>query len=514
MGSAYIEGSQGDNLKNRTKVATCLKHYIGYSYPLNGRDRSAAWIPEIILREYFLPPFEAGIKAGTLTAMINSGDVNGIPGHANSYYINDILKGELAFDGFTVSDWEDIIRLYTRDRMAATPEEAVKIAVMAGLDMSMVPFGYSFHDHCVSLAKKDNAFLERVNDAVKRILVVKNKIGLFDTNGSMPLASDLDNIATDNSKDFNLQAARESLVLTKNNENVLPMNKNKKILVTGTTAGNLRVLNGGWSYKWQGDNEDYFKKYAKGSLTIFDALKQKLNGGSAVYVEGANFTDTVSINDAVAQAANVDVIVLCIGEGTYTEVFGNIDNLFLDKAQQELADAMIKTGKDIVVVYLGGRPRIITNIVESANVKGVLISFLPGNRGAEAIADVLFGDYNPDGRLPITYPRNPNGQTPYDIRPLELFYPNKYEYLYPFGHGLSYTTFEYSNLSLNTQNVDYKNGVSVTLKVKNTGARDGKETVILYLIDEIASISRPIRQVELIVTFLKTKFKYFLKIKR
>lgn len=369
---------------------------------------------------------------------------------------------------------------------------------MNGLDMSMVPFGYSFHDHCVSLSNKDSVFLARVNDAVKRILTVKQQVGLFDNDrSSYPVKDDLNNIGKPDTTQFNLDAARESIVLVKNDKNYLPAVKNRKILVAGTTGNSLRLLNGGWSYKWQGDREDYFTSFAKGSKTIYQAVKDKVSGsGTVLFSEGANFTNVINITDTVAQANTADIILLCIGERTYTEILGNIDNLYIDDAQQQLADALTAINKPVIVVYVGGRPRIITKIVENPNVKAVLVSFLPGNRGSEAIADILFGDYSPDGRLPITYPRNSHGQTPYDLRPLEIFAPNQYEYLYPFGHGLSYTTFSYSNLSLNTKNVNYKDGVQVSIKVKNTGTRSAKETVILYLQDSIACISRPIKQVK------------------
>lgn len=386
-----------------------------------------------------------------------------------------------------------MIRLFARDKIASSPEEAVRIAIMSGIDMSMVPFGFSFFHHCVNLAKKDAKFLYRVNDAVKRILEVKEKIGLFDQNGnaSLPVKDDLKNINKLKSYKFNLEAAREAIILAKNENNFLPISKDKKILVVGTSGNKLRVLNGGWSYKWQGDNEDYFKRFAKASLTIFEAIKQKIIGEEPVYVEGANFTHVINLDLAVEEAKRAEVILLCIGEESYAESGGNIDNLFLDEPQQKLANTLLELNKEIVLVYLGGRPRIITNIVENENVNSVLIIFLPGNRGAEAVADILFGDYNPNARLPITYPRNPNGQTPYDVRPLE-----KYEYLFPFGHGLSYTKFEYSDLKLSDKIVDYQKGVKVTVRVKNVGNRKGKETVILYLNDAVASVSRPTKQMK------------------
>jgi beta-glucosidase len=400
--------------------------------------------------------------------------------------------------------------LYTRDKMASTPEEAVRIAVMAGLDMSMVPFGFSFHDHCVNLSNKDANFLNRVNDAVSRILSVKNQIGLFDNLGkdSYPDPKLLKNVGTNYSWSFNLDAARECIILAKN-QDILPLAKSGiKILITGTSGNSLRVLNGGWSYSWQGNREDLFKLFAQKSLTLLQAIQKKAISNVINYVEGANFTNVIDINDVLEQANQSDVIILCIGEDTYAEVLGNIDNLYLDRAQQQLADAVLSLGKDIIVVYLGGRPRIITSIVENENVKGVLLSLLPGNRGAEAIVDIIFGDYNPNARLPITWPRNANGQTPYDLRPLEMYAPNKYEYLYPFGFGLSYTKFNYSNLILSSTTVDYVSGVDVSVRVKNVGSCSGKEIVILYLEDVVASISRPIKQVFIVVLSIKMKYSF------
>lgn len=280
FGTAYIQGSQGNDPSNKTKVATCLKHFIGYSAPLNGLDRSSAWIPEIILREYFLPPFEAGVKAGAMTVMINSGDVNGTPGHANKKYITDILKGfrllkylifsnkkleikvnfintgELGFEGFTVSDWEDVKRLYTRDKVASSPEDAVRVAVMAGIDMSMVPYDFSFHEHCVNLANKSRQFHDRITDATRRILKVKNLVGLFGNKrtASFPILDSLNDINRDDSKEFNLEAAGESIILAANSKNILPLDRNKSmnILVAGPSGNIIRTLNGGWSYSWQG----------------------------------------------------------------------------------------------------------------------------------------------------------------------------------------------------------------------------------------------------------------------
>jgi beta-glucosidase len=319
--------------------------------------------------------------------MINSGHVNGIPGHANGYYINDILKGELKFSGFTVSDWEDIIRLYTRDKVAKTPEEAVRMAVMAGIDMSMVPYDFSFHTHCISLIKKDSAFAARVNDATMRILRFKEKLALFDN--PYPNPEDLSKLGTQNAHDFNLEAARESIVLAKNDNNILPLQDNKRILVTGASGNLLRVLHGGWSYRWQGNNETTYQVFGRKKFTIYESIKSYAD--SATFIEGANFTHVVNIDEAVSEAQTVDLIVLCIGEDAYTETPGNINSLMLSDSQSTLADSILQLNKPTVIVYLGGRPRVITKFAEKAN--AVLIGLLPGSRGGEAIADILFGRY-------------------------------------------------------------------------------------------------------------------------
>ncbi|CAF1005435.1 unnamed protein product [Brachionus calyciflorus] len=493
MGYAYILGHQGNDIKNRTKSATCLKHYLGYSLPFNGRDRTPAYIPDNVLREFFLPPFEAGVEAGAQTVMINSAHVNDIPGHANSYYINDILKGELKFKGFTVSDWQDVIRLHTRDKVAETPEEAVRIAVMSGVDMSMVPSDYSFFDHCVNLTKKNEKFLNRVNDAVTRILTVKKNLGLFEN--PFANAEDLNKIGTNESEEFNLEAARESIILAKN-KGILPLQKlNKsKILVTGPTGNIIRTLSSGWSYTWQGESEDLYHKYGRPKLSIFEAIRKK-HQGVVEYTQGVLFDKIAQDFDQTIQVANnSDYIVLCIGEDVYAELPGNINNLIISESQIKLAKAFFDLRKPVIVVYTAGRPRVITDIAEKAD--AVLVGFLTGTRGGEAIADVIFGDYNPNGRMPVSYPKYPNGYTTYDFKPMENFELNSVEHLYPFGHGLSYTEFSYASLTLNTSEIKYPNDLQIKVNVKNIGKLDGKETVILYLNDEYGSLTRPVKQMK------------------
>jgi len=488
MGAAYIKGHQGENFAAPDKAPTCLKHYVGYSFPFNGKDRTPAWIGDRMLREYFLPPFEAGIKAGSPTVMVNSAEVDGIPGHANQHYLNTILRDELGFKGFTVSDWEDIKRLYTRDKLASSPKEAVKIAVMAGIDMSMVPFDFSFYELLLELAKDGEVPIARIDEAVTRILTVKYQSGLFEPDRKLlPIKN---NFATDEATAVNRQAARESIVLAKNANHILPLDLHANILVTGPTGNMLSVMNGGWTITWQGDSEEL---YPKGKLTVFKAIKQK-SKGKVTYLSGEIRDDANAIDKVASAAKNYDYVLLCLGEQPYTETVGNIESLLLEREQYELAEALFASGKPVILLTLGGRPRIITSVANQS--AAVLLSFLPGMEGGDAIADILFGNYNPDGKLPITYPRNTNGLTLYDHKPMENFEGNIYNPLYPFGHGLSYTTFATSALAVDKTHYHQDENITVTVNIKNTGSRQGKETVLLYLHDVAASVTRPNKQLK------------------
>ena len=488
MGSAYIKGHQGDDFAKADKVPTCLKHYVGYSYPLNGKDRSPAWIGERALREWFLPGFEAGVKAGAPTVMINSAEVDGIPGHANYHYLTEILRGELGFKGFTVSDWEDIIRLYSRDKLAASPREAVKIAVMAGVDMSMVPFNFSFYDLLLDLAKTGEVPMTRIDEAVSRILRVKYQSGLFET--TEPALAVEGNFVSEEAVAVNRQAAREAIVLAKNDQHILPLSKQTSILVTGPTANLLSVMNGGWTITWQGDKEEL---YPQDKLTLLEAIRQKTSG-KVTYVGGERFSDEINIEQAVDEARQHDVVVLALGEKPYTETMGNIVSLELDPVQLQLARAIFAIGKPVILVTFGGRPRIITEIADKA--QAVVLGLLPGMEGGPAMADILFGDVNPSGKLPISYPRHANEVVPYDHKPLEAYEDNQYRPLYPFGHGLSYTSFETSGLHLNKEQIAVGDEIEVTVNVKNTGASTGKEAVLVYLNDVAASVTRPVKQLK------------------
>ena len=488
MGSQFIRGHQGADFSAADKGLTCLKHYVGYSLPFNGKDRTPAFIGERMLREYFLPIFAAGIKAGAPTIMVNSAEVDGIPGHANYHYLTTILRDELGFKGFTLSDWEDIKRLYTRDKLAASEKEAVKIAVMAGVDMSMVPFDFSFYDNLLELVKSGEVPMTRIDEAVSSILTVKYQAGLFDTaKAPIPVNG---NFATANAKATNRQAARESIVLAKNKNHLLPLKKDAKLLVTGPTANLLSVMNGGWTITWQGDAEDL---YPKDHLTVLKALQQQ-SSGKVTYVGGTGFDDSIDIAKVVAEAKLHDVILLSLGEKPYTETVGNIPSLTLDQEQQVLADAVLATGKPVILLTFGGRPRIITAIAEKAS--AVLLGFLPGMEGGLAVADILYGDYNPDAKLPITYQRDTNDVVLYDYKPIESFELNSYNPLYPFGHGLSYSTFETSHLQADKTSIGFHDNITVSVDVKNTGKVAGKETVLLYLNDVAASVTRPNKQLK------------------
>ncbi len=489
MGSEYIKGAQGDDMSAPDKLATCLKHYVGYSFPINGLDRTPAWISERMLREYFLPPFEAGILAGAPSIMVNSSEVDGIPGHANYHLLTEVLRNELNFKGLVVSDWEDIVRLHTRDKMAATPKEAVKMAVMAGVDMSMVPYDFSFYNYLLELAKDGEVPMWRIDEAVSRILAVKMQTGIFEN--PYPDKKLSEKFACKEFSDANLNAARESIVLTKNTDNILPLSKNTKVLVTGPTANLLSVMNGGWTITWQGNEESL---YPSKKNTVLEAIQNKIGKENVTYVEGTSFNRDINTDKAVSEAKNSDVIVLCLGEAAYCESPGNIYDLKLDQAQLDLANKMISTGKPVILVLLEGRPRVVTEAAEKSN--AVLVAFLPGMEGGNAIADILFGDANPSGKLPVTYPKTPSGYTTYDYKPIEVFDVNKFDPLWPFGYGLSYTTFNYSNLRLSSNEITENDELLVQIDVKNTGNRAGKEVVQLYLTDLYGSVTRPNKQLK------------------
>ena len=503
MGVAFVRGLEGSDVSSEQQVASSLKHYMGYSFPLTGRDRTPAWIPENYLREYFLPTFDAAVKAGARTIMINSGEINGVPGHVNRHILTDILRTELGFKGFVVSDWEDIKKLVNFWRIAATEKEATRLAIMAGIDMSMVPLDYSFADHLLALVKEGSVPQSRIDEAVRRILRVKFELGLFEK--PMPNAALKAKFGLPESRQVSLQAAQESITLLKNANNVLPLAKTAKVLVTGPTSDSLISLNNGWTYVWQGSEESL---YPKDRPTIRKAIEAKIGAGNVTFVQGtriirragsaSNNTPTdideeVDIAAAVEAAKNVDVVVLALGEGSYCETPGNITDLTIGEPQIKLAQAIEATGKPVVMVLVEGRPRIINRIADRAN--AIVMAYNPSNEGGTAIADVLFGDVNPSGKLPFTYPRTPNGLINYDHKPFETentaFGNMAFNPQFGFGEGLSYTNFTYSDLRLGNQTISANEELPVSVTVTNSGQRAGKEVVLLYVSDLVASISPP-----------------------
>jgi beta-glucosidase len=499
MGVAFVRGLEGTDVSSPDHVAASLKHYMGYSLSLNGRDRTPALIPENYLREYFLPTFDAAVKTGAHTVMVNSAEINGIPGHINHHILTDILRDELGFKGLVVSDWEDIKKLVNVWHVAANEKEATRMAVMAGVDMSMVPLDYSFADYLIALAKEGAVPQSRIDEATRRILKVKFELGLFEN--AMPNPALKSKIGLAESRRVALQAAQESLTLLKNPGNALPLAKGRKILVTGPTADSLLSLNNGWTYVWQGSEESL---YPKDRPTIRRAIEAKAGAANVSYIPGtkitrregspSNGTPTnieaeVDIPAAVQAARNAEVVVLCLGEGSYTETPGNIPDLNIGEPQRKLAEAIEATGKPVVMVLVEGRPRIINGIADHAD--AVLLAYNPGNEGGQAVADVLFGDFNPCGKLPFTYPRFPNGLMTYDHKAFETesFDNAGIRPQFEFGEGLSYTTFSYKDLRLDRKTIGTGDQLSVSVTLTNSGRRAGKEVVQLYLSDLVASLS-------------------------
>jgi beta-glucosidase len=488
MGVAAIRGYEGNNVAAKDRVASCMKHYMGYSMPISGRDRSPAWIPEIYLREYFLPPFQAAIAAGARTVMVNSGDINGVPVHASRYILTDVLRKELGFRGLVVSDWEDIKKMVNQHRVAANEKEATRISVLAGVDMSMVPSDYSFSDNVIALVKEGAIPMERIDEAARRALNLKVELGLFDS--PMPDASLKSKVGSAESRQVSLNAARESITLLKNTNNILPLAKGRKVLVTGPTADNLMSLNNGWSYTWQGSKADL---YPKDRLTILGAIEAKVGKSNVKYVPGASLDKDVNIAEAVSAARDADVVIVALGEGAYCETPGNIEDLALPDVQLKLAADIAATGKPVVLVLAEGRPRLINRIADQMG--AILMAYNPGLEGGQAIADILFGDVNPSGKLPFTYPRYANALIPYDHKVWELdstgFGNSAIRPQFEFGSGLSYTTYAYSDLKVEPGNVDQSGKINIAITVKNTGQRAGKEVVQIYVRDMVASITPP-----------------------
>ncbi|MCU0416883.1 MAG: glycoside hydrolase family 3 C-terminal domain-containing protein [Cytophagaceae bacterium] len=517
MGVAAITAYEEDGLSKPTAVASCMKHFIGYSGSRTGRDRTPIYIPEIELREYYLPQFQAAVKAGSSTIMINSGEMNGIPVHANKYLLTDVLRGELGFKGLVVTDWEDINRLYERHNMVPSLKEAVRVAIMAGIDMSMTPHDFEFTKLLIELVNEGAVPMSRIDESVRRILTLKVKLGLFEN----PIVEKeaIANFGKAEYQQAALDAARKTITLLKNENNVLPLKKSLKIVVAGPNANNIASLHGCWSYTWQGADlqakvmdttvkfipgvtpkDSFINLYPSSTLSIKQALEAKIGAGNVVCQSVSNYEDEK--NYQLPNVSGADAIVLCLGENSYAESPGSIRDLTLDARQIALAQAAIKSGKPVILVLVEGRPRIISSFVDGT--KGVIQAYWPGSQGANAIADVLFGDYNPGGKLPYTYPRYTNDLMTYDHKWTEVnieptpgnFVDTGYQPQWPFGYGLSYTTFAYSDFKVSKDTLVGDDKVTVSVKVKNTGSVDGEEVVQLYIRDMYASITPALRRLK------------------
>jgi beta-glucosidase len=498
MGVQFVKGVQ-DPLGSREKLAVSVKHYMAYSDPKSGHDRSDAWIPEHYLREYHLPAFRAVIEAGARTVMVNSALINGVPAHINEHILTDIMKKELGFTGFIVSDWQDIENVYRRDHITKDIKGAVMLAINAGIDMSMIPYNYKeFCTDLITLVKEGKVPVSRIDDAVTRILRVKHELQIFET--PVTYIKDYPKFGSEAFEKAAYNTAAESITLLKNTNNVLPLPKNAKVLVTGPNANSMRTLNGGWTYTWQGEKTD---EYAQKYNTILEAVQKKLGTDNVKYVEGVGYNmkgkyyeDSVINIDAATQAATgVDYVLLCIGENSYTETPGNLNDLSLSDNQLLLALAMIKTGKPVIFILNEGRPRIINRLEHGA--AAIVDLYLPGNFGADALADILAGDVNPSGKLPISYPRYTNSLAGYIHKPSEGNgnpQGGEYDTQFPFGFGLSYTSFEYSNLVIDKKSFSPGETATINVTVKNTGSREGKEVVQLFVSDLVASLTPDVKR--------------------
>ena len=509
MAEAEIKGYQGDdpNHLGRYNVATSVKHYFAYGAPFTGKDRTPAYVSPQMLREKYFEPFKAAIQAGALTIMVNSGSINGMPVHASYEYLTKWLKEDLQWDGMIVTDWADINNLFSREHVAKDKKDAIRLAINAGVDMSMDPYSVDFCILLKELVTEGKVSMARIDDAVRRILRLKYRLNLFDQPNTG--GKGYEKFGSKEHAEKALRAAEETEVLLKNEGNILPLSKemnvngnsvNRKILLTGPNANQMRCLNGGWSYTWQGSNaEDLSESYN----TIYEALCNKYGKENVTLEQGVTYNErgqyweenAPQIEKAVTAAKECDVIIACIGENSYCETPGNLTDLWLSENQRNLVKELAKTGKPIVLVLNEGRPRLVSDIEPLC--KAVVNILLPGNYGGDALANLLAGDANFSAKMPYTYPREINSLNNYDYKVSEEVgtmagaynYDAKVSLLWPFGYGLSYTTYEYANLKVDKTQFTADDVLTVSVDVKNTGNRAGKESVLLYSSDLVASLT-------------------------
>lgn len=499
MGKAMVYGFQGEDPNNidQYHIATSMKHFMGYGVPWTGKDRTPAYISPADLREKHFAPFLAGLQAGALTVMVNSASVNGVPMHANKEFLTGWLKEETGWDGVLITDWADINNLYTREMVAKDKKDALRIAINAGIDMIMEPYSCDACGYLVELVKEGKIPMSRIDDACRRVLRMKYRLDLF-KNPTQKLKN-YPKFGGEEFAKLALEGATESMVLLKNEGNILPLQHGKKILLTGPNANQMRCLNGGWSYTWQGHRADEFAgKYN----TIYEAFCNEYGKENVILNQGVTYNEKgkyweenePQIQEAVAAAKDADVIVACIGENSYTETPGNLTDLWLSENQRNLVKALAQTGKPVILVLNEGRPRLIADIEPLA--QGIINILIPGNMGGDALANLISGKSNFSGKMPYTYPKEINSLANYDFKKSEEVgtmegaydYNAKITQQWGFGYGLSYTSYKYSNLKVSQSDFRHGDIIKVSVDVKNTGKVAGKESVLLFSSDLIASI--------------------------
>ena len=499
MGKAMVYGFQGEDPNNidQYHIATSMKHFMGYGVPWTGKDRTPAYISPADLREKHFAPFLAGLQAGALTVMVNSASVNGVPMHANKEFLTGWLKEETGWDGVLITDWADINNLYTREMVAKDKKDALRIAINAGIDMIMEPYSCDACGYLVELVKEGKIPMSRIDDACRRVLRMKYRLDLF-KNPTQKLKN-YPKFGGEEFAKLALEGATESMVLLKNEGNILPLQHGKKILLTGPNANQMRCLNGGWSYTWQGHRADEFAgKYN----TIYEAFCNEYGKENVILNQGVTYNEKgkyweenePQIQEAVAAAKDADVIVACIGENSYTETPGNLTDLWLSENQRNLVKALAQTGKPVILVLNEGRPRLIADIEPLA--QGIINILIPGNMGGDALANLVSGKANFSGKMPYTYPKEINSLANYDFKKSEEVgtmegaydYNAKITQQWGFGYGLSYTSYKYSNLKVSLSDFRHGDIIKVSVDVKNTGSVAGKESVLLFSSDLIASM--------------------------
>lgn len=499
MGKAMVYGFQGEDPNNidQYHIATSMKHFMGYGVPWTGKDRTPAYISPADLREKHFAPFLAGLQAGALTVMVNSASVNGVPMHANKEFLTGWLKEETGWDGVLITDWADINNLYTREMVAKDKKDALRIAINAGIDMIMEPYSCDACGYLVELVKEGKIPMSRIDDACRRVLRMKYRLDLF-KNPTQKLKN-YPKFGGEEFAKLALEGATESMVLLKNEGNILPLQHGKKILLTGPNANQMRCLDGGWSYTWQGHRADEFAgKYN----TIYEAFCNEYGKENVILNQGVTYNEKgkyweenePQIQEAVTAAKDADVIVACIGENSYTETPGNLTDLWLSENQRNLVKALAQTGKPVILVLNEGRPRLIADIEPLA--QGIINILIPGNMGGDALANLVSGKSNFSGKMPYTYPKEINSLANYDFKKSEEVgtmegaydYNAKITQQWGFGYGLSYTSYKYSNLKVSQSDFRHGDIIKVSVDVKNTGKVAGKESVLLFSSDLIASV--------------------------